>query len=153
MHPQSKAFLALVEAISKEFKVKEVEGTASKGSYNLETKVISVRADLEYLQKIKTLLHETAHAYDFGMNPDESIPRNRRELTAESVAFIACTQLGFDTSSYSLSYLKSWMKDTSELKMVADTVQKISCKIINMLAGSSDPAFSILKEDDEDEQG
>jgi len=143
----------LYDAISKEFVIKEVKGTSSKGSFNLETKVISIRSDLEYLQKIKTLLHEAAHGYDFGMDPDEAIPRNRRELIAESCAYIVSLRLGLDTSSYSLSYIQSWLKDKSELKLIADAVQKVSCKIIDILAGSSDPAFSILKEADEDEQG
>ena len=77
----------LFRVLSKEFVIQDVTGTASKGSYNLETKVISVRSDLEYLQRIKTLLHETAHAYDFAMNPDDDIPRNRRELIALYSAF------------------------------------------------------------------
>ena len=30
-----------------------------------------------------------------------------------------------------MSYIKSWMQDTDELKIIADTVQKISALIIN----------------------
>ena len=141
-------FIRLMTVISKEFVVQEVTGTSSKGSYNLESKVITVRSDLEYLQRIKTLLHETAHAYDFEMNPDESIPRNRRELIAESVAFVVSLRLGLDTSSYSMSYIQSWLRDKEELKAIADTVQKISYRIINLLAESDDSAFFDLKEDE-----
>ncbi|MCR5322026.1 MAG: ssDNA-binding domain-containing protein [Lachnospiraceae bacterium] len=141
-----------LDTISKEFVVREVKGTKSKGSFNLDTKVISVRADLDFKQKIKTILHELAHAYDFEMNPDENIPRNRRELTAESVSFVVSLRLGVDTAAYSMSYLQSWLKDKNELKLVADTVQKLSCRIIDLLAGSSDPAFSMLKEGDDNEQ-
>ena len=72
----------LLAFISTEHTVKEVAGTASKGSYNLDTGVICVRADLEYLQKIKTLLHEYAHAIDFKMHPEPDVSRNRRELIA-----------------------------------------------------------------------
>ena len=126
-----------------------MSGTASKGSYNLESKIISIRSDLEYLQRIKTLLHETAHAYDFKMNPEEDIPRNRRELIAESVAMVVSMRLGLDTSSYSLSYIQSWLKNKEELKTIADTVQKVSYKIINMLAESDDSAFSNLKESED----
>ena len=74
----------LFTVISKVHCVQEVSGTASKGSFNLETKVISIREDLEYLQKIKTLLHEYAHLLDFQMHPEDDISRNRRELIAES---------------------------------------------------------------------
>ena len=143
----------LVSVISKEYKINEVTGTSSKGSYNLETGVISVRSDLEYLQRIKTLLHELSHAFDFDMNPDESIPRNRRELIAESSCFVVSTRLGLDTSAYSLSYIQSWLKDKQELKVLADSVQKVAYKIIKMLAESSDSAFTGLTEEMADEQG
>ena len=141
----------LLAFISTEHTVKEVAGTASKGSYNLDTGVICVRADLEYLQKIKTLLHEYAHAIDFKMHPEPDVSRNRRELIAESVAFVVSMRLGLDTSSYSMSYIKSWLKDADELKIIADTVQKVSARIINNLAESSDSAFSSLKEEQEEE--
>lgn len=138
--------------ISTEHTVTEVTGTASKGSYNLDTGSICVRADLDYLQKIKTLLHEYAHALDFKMHPESDVSRNRRELIAESVAFVVAMRLGLDTSSYSMSYIKSWLKDAEELKIIADTVQKVSARIINKLAESSDSAFSNLKEEQEDEE-
>lgn len=140
----------LLGVISKEHCVQEVSGTASKGSFNLETKVISIREDLEYLQKIKTLLHEYAHLLDFQMHPEDDISRNRRELIAESVAFIVSLRLGIDTSRYSMSYIKSWLKDKEELKIIADSVQKIAYTIITELAESSDSAFSMLKEESEE---
>lgn len=140
----------LLSVISKEHCVQEVSGTASKGSFNLETKVISIRGDLEYLQKIKTLLHEYAHLLDFQMHPEDDISRNRRELIAESVAFIVSLRLGLDTSRYSMSYIKSWLKDKEELKIIADSVQKIAYTIITELAESSDSAFSMLKEESEE---
>ena len=118
-------------------------------SYNLESRIISIRSDLEYLQRIKTLLHETAHAYDFEMNPEEDIPRNRRELVAESVAYVVSMRLGLDTTSYTMSYLQSWLKTKEELKTIADTVQKVSYRIINMLAESEDSAFSNLMESED----
>ena len=141
----------LLVFISTEHTVKEVTKTASKGSYNIQTGVICVRSDLEYLQKIKTLLHEYAHAIDFKLHPEPDVSRNRRELIAESVAFVVSMRLGLDTSSYSMSYIKSWLKDADELKIIADTVQKVSAHIINNLAESSDSAFSNLKEEQEEE--
>ena len=140
----------LFGVISKGHCVQEVSGTASKGSFNLETKVISIRDDLEYLQKIKTLLHEYAHLLDFEMHPEDDISRHRRELIAESVAFIVSLRLGLDTSRYSMSYIKSWLKDKEELKIIADSVQKIAYTIITELAESSDSAFSMLKEESEE---
>jgi len=133
--------------ISAEHPVQEVTGTSSKGSYNFETGIISVRSDLEHLQKIKTILHEYAHSIDFTMNPADTISRNHRELIAESVAYVVSFRLGLDTSRYSMSYIKSWLTDKDELKVVADTVQKVAAKIIDNLAGSGDAAFAALKDE------
>ena len=140
---------SLISYVSKEYCVQECDCGSSKGSYNLETHVISINNKIEYRQKIKTLLHEYSHALDFNMHPDDDIPRNKRELIAESTAFVVCLRLGVDTSSYSFSYLKSWLKEPDELKEIADSVQKISYEIINGLAGSSDsvlkpPTFALL---------
>lgn len=106
-----------------------------------------MRSDLQYQQKIKSLLHELSHAIDFEMNTDMEIPRNKRELIAESCAFVVCLRLGIDTSSYSFSYLKSWLKDPKELGEIADCVQKIAYKIISELAESEDFAFSDFMEE------
>lgn len=116
-----------------------------------DEEVTEIVKPLDYLQRIKTLLHEYAHALDFKMHPEPDVSRNRRELIAESVAFVVAMRLGLDTSSYSMSYIKSWLKDADELKIIADTVQKVSARIINNLAESSDSAFSNLKEEQEEE--
>lgn len=123
--------------------IQEVTGTASKGSYNLSTGIISVRSDMEALQRIKTLLHEFGHRVDFNMNPDENISRSHRELVAESVAYVVASRLGLDTSRYTSGYLASWGGEPGELAVVADTVQKVAAEIINKLAESSDFAFLI----------
>lgn len=138
---------ALLKYVSTKYCVQEVTGISAKGSFNIDTKVITVRSDLQYQQKLKSLLHELSHAIDFEINPDMTIPRNKRELIAESCAFVVCLRLGIDTSSYSFSYLKSWMKDPKELGEIADCVQKISSRIINELAESEDFAFSDLVEE------
>ena len=139
----------LVSVFSKIYVIKEETGTLSKGSYNLDTRIITVRSDMEYLQRIKTLLHETAHAIDFEFDPDNNIPRNQRELIAESVAYVVSLRLGLDTSQYSMCYIKSWLKDKEELKVIADKVQKISYRIIKLLAESEDSAFSVLEESED----
>ncbi len=89
----------LKEIISKEHEIKEIKGITVRGAYYLETGVICIREEEEYLQKIKTLLHEYAHALDFSIYPELEISRNRRELVAESVAFVVSLRLGLDTST------------------------------------------------------
>ena len=139
---QQKLYEKILEVISKEYQVTEVMGIAAKGSYNRETGKICVRGDLDYLQKIKTLLHEYAHAIDFKLHSESDVKHNQRELIAESVAYVVSENLGLDTGSYSISYINTWMGDKDGLKSIADTVQKISAQIINNLAESSGSAFS-----------
>lgn len=139
---QQKLYERILEVISKEYQVTEVMGIAAKGSYNRETGKICVRGDLDYLQKIKTLLHEYAHAIDFKLHSESDVKHNQRELIAESVAYVVSENLGLDTGSYSISYINTWMGDKDGLKSIADTVQKISAQIINNLAESSGSAFS-----------
>ncbi|WP_456110914.1 ArdC-like ssDNA-binding domain-containing protein [Roseburia inulinivorans] len=140
----------LRDIVSQEHLVLEVSGTVPKGSYNIETGIISINTDYDYLQRIKTLLHEYAHAVDFTMNPGEDIKKNVREMVAESVAFVVMQYMRFDTSAYSIGYIKSWMKDAEELKNVAATVQKIASNIIDKLLEAMDEVESqeeLTKED------
>lgn len=130
---EQRIYEKLLSLISQKHNVKEVEGTSSKGSFNLDTKEICIRTDLSYLQKTKTILHEFAHAQDFTLNPNEDVSRTHRELVAESVAFIVCNALGLDTSSYSFPYLNSWARTTEELKKVIDTIQKVAFNTITLL--------------------
>ncbi len=132
--------------ISKRLPFEEVEGTTSKGSYSIETGVICVRSDLDYVQKIKTAIHEYSHFVDFSLNPSEDISRNKRELIAESCAYIIALRLGIDTSSYSISYLRTWLKEREELQEIAETVNRVSATILSELAASSDAAFFDLGE-------
>lgn len=140
-------YAAILQVVSQDYTVTTINGTSAKGSFNRETKVIQIRPDLSSRQRIKTLLHEFAHAVDFQMNPDSQLPRNQRELVAESAAFVVASRLGIDTGEYSLPYLESWLVDRSELQKVASTVQKVSQRIITMLAESKDSALLLLKED------
>lgn len=127
----------------------EVEGTAAKGGYSPETGRIRVRSDMDYVQKIKTIIHEYAHCIDFSLNPDIEISRNKRELVAESCAYIVSSRMGIDTAGYSIGYLKTWLKDKAEMKEIADTVQKVSAVIIDELAGVLGPAVFDLQEEPE----
>ena len=141
----------VLAVVSKEYSVQEVFKTASKGSYNLETQQICVRGDMEYLQRLKSLCHEYAHAIHFKLRPEDDLSRAGRELVAEASAFIVCNRLGADTADYSISYLKSWMSESGDLKKVMDDIQKVAYTILTKLAKSSDTA-SLFEEGDVDEQ-
>ena len=142
----------VLAVVSKEYPVTEVFKTASKGSYNLETKQICVRGDMEYLQRLKSLCHEYAHAIHFMLRPEDDLSRAGRELVAEASAFVICNRLGADTADYSISYLKSWMSESGDLKKVMDDIQKVSYTILTKLAESQDFASFSLQEDNENER-
>jgi antirestriction protein ArdC len=55
-------------------------------------------------QRVKTLVHELAHAILHEHETDRALA----ELEAESVAFVVCRAIGLDTGAYSFGYLASW---------------------------------------------
>jgi hypothetical protein len=78
----------------------EVNGTCSH-----RDRLITVEVRNDPLMQVKTLAHELAHAILHG---ETTLPRERRELEAESVAYIVCADLGIDSAAYSFGYLASW---------------------------------------------
>ena len=61
----------------------------------------------------KTLFHETAHVLlghtvqtDF--EDHESLPRNLREVEAESVAYVCCEALGLEGGEFCRGYIQNW---------------------------------------------
>lgn len=104
-----------------------------KGLCNYETKKITINSNVEELQKIKTCIHELAHAVthdplkDKKLNPLEtklSLSRSEKEIQAESIAYIVSHSLGLDTSDYSFKYIASWGEGKSS-KQIGKTLTEI----------------------------
>lgn len=86
-------------------------------------------------QQVKTLAHELAHAimHD-GLT---GLPRERKELEAESVAFIVCADLGLDSSAYSFGYVATWMGGGEEAQhAISESAQRIQRAAGLILDGS-----------------
>ncbi|PEB42272.1 hypothetical protein [Bacillus pseudomycoides] len=105
-----------------------------KGYYNIPEHYIVIRNDLSIEHKFKTLIHEFAHSQLHSKNsPFKDVPRNEKEIHAESVAFCVSSYYGLDTSDYSVGYIATWSKDLEKAKqgladikkMVAGTVKSI----------------------------
>lgn len=113
-----------------------VQAGSGNGCYMPLEKRICVRSDLSQSQTAKTLIHEITHAllHDADTSSDH-LSRIRREVEAESVAYIVSTHFGIDTSSYSFGYIASWSRDleTAVLKSSLDTIQKTAARMITML--------------------
>lgn len=84
----------------------------------------------------KTQVHEMAHALmhaeaNMGISSHGSIPpRDVAEVEAETVAYIVCSTLGFDTHALASSrgYIQSWMEDPQER---AEFAQKRASRVFS----------------------
>lgn len=104
------------------------------GYVSKETDRVVTREGVDDLQAVKTLIHEKAHvAMHVGLPLDE-IPKEQRELEAESVAFVVLNYYGLDTSDYSLSYVASWSGgDISRIQASAERVHHAASSIIDAM--------------------
>ena len=111
----------------------EFKGTAN-GYYSPSSNSITVRSSLTDAMRIKTLLHEIAHAHlDNPDNHEDDTKESRdiKEVRAESVAFIVSSMLNIPTDDYSFPYVASWegakdiKKLTSEMNMIKSTANRI----------------------------
>lgn len=102
----------------------------SKGFYSKKDNKIVIKNGMTTSQTLKTLVHEIAHSRLH--NTEADIPRQQKEIEAESIAFVVCSALfGVDTSDYSFEYIASWNgKDTKELKSILSNIQKQASKLI-----------------------
>jgi antirestriction protein ArdC len=117
------------------------------GYVSKETGRVVTREGVDDLQALKTLLHEKAHvAMHVGIPVDE-IPREQRELEAESVAFVVATYYGLDTSEYSFAYVSNWTRnDTSLIKAAADRIHHAASSIIDAMEQARETRTKVLSE-------
>ena len=111
----------------------EFKGTAN-GYYSPSSNSITVRSSLTDAMRIKTLLHEIAHAHlDNPDNREDDTKESRdiKEVRAKSVAFMVSSMLNIPTDDYSFPYVASWegakdiKKLTSEMTMIKSTANRI----------------------------
>ena len=72
------------------------------------SKQVLVRADMDDAAMVKTLIHEAAHAPLHETAPGMYLPRPRKEIEAESVAFVVADAHGMLTDDYSFPYVAAW---------------------------------------------
>ena len=104
----------------------------SKGYCDHKNSRIAINMGMSEEQIVKTLIHEYAHAI---LHRQTDKTRERKEVEAESVAFIVSEYLGVDTSSYSFGYVAEWSKgmELQELQNVLESIQSTANQIINSL--------------------
>jgi DNA primase len=94
----------------------------SKGDF--DGKHIRVRDDLSEAASVKTLIHEIAHG-KLGHLKHYRDERSQAEVEAESVAYVVGTDLGLDTSDYSLPYIAGWAEEGKTAEVLAATATRV----------------------------
>lgn len=113
------------------------------GYYSSLEKEIVLNPDMTQLQTVKTLIHEIAHSYlHSAPAAADEISRARKEIEAESVAYILCRHYGLDTGEYSFRYLAGYSssQDLPELKASMERIHTASSHLIRSLEDLRHPA-------------
>lgn len=114
--------------------ITDIDGSEN-GFYSLAESRIVVRSGMSEAQTIKTMVHEVAHSMLHCSGGDEEDADGpKREVQAESVAFVVCNSLGIDTGEYSFGYVAGWEKG-NDLAESLDAIQKTAHKIIDGILG------------------
>ncbi len=113
----------------------------ANGYYSPTMKTIVVDNGLSPNMKIKTGIHEIAHAVLNLSGADNGASRELKETEAESIAFVVMSHLMGDKmsaeeiGSYSFGYLNSWASsdDLTEMKQAMSVIQRTSADIIDRI--------------------
>jgi hypothetical protein len=80
----------------------------ANGLTNWNQRRVVVRADMDDAAIVKTLLHEAAHIVLHEPPPGRGLPRQLKEVEAESVAYIVTSAHGMNSDGYSFPYIATW---------------------------------------------
>lgn len=140
-------YSALFEAISSTtpFEVKFDDIKGAKGLCSYDSKTITINNGMSQAQNIKTLLHEIAHSRLHNPNKTFDRPsRDKREVQAESVAFVVANKLGLDTSEYSFDYIAGWSSN-QEIKELKESLEIIQKEASAMIEGIQEKYRDLIK--------
>lgn len=115
--------------------------TPANGMTEWATRTVTVRPDVDDAQAAKTLAHELAHVRLHEPSAQAADHhRGRREVEAESVAYIVCQHYGLATVDYSLPYVAGWSGGDRDI--VRDTAHRVTDCARAVLAGIAGPSRS-----------
>lgn len=94
---------------------------------------IHIKFDLEFNNKLLTLIHEFAHEIlHHGSESQDTYTRPVRECQAEATSFIVSHYLGLK-NPFSSDYILNWVETKEELKENLETIIKASNEIIEKI--------------------
>lgn len=96
----------------------------ANGATFFAARQVRVRFDMDDAAQTKTLIHEAAHVLLHENPPGNMLSRSRKEVEAESVAFVVCHAHGMATDDYSFPYIGTWAENNAE-KAVLATAQRV----------------------------
>ena len=125
------------------------------GSCNPHTKVLTINSDQAVNARVDVECHELAHAlvrHD-RQDDDPKLDYAQEELVAESVAHIAVSFVGLDSSASAVPYLASWAESAAPgtFERIAGLVDRLARRLEDTLGADSDgpapaPALAAAQE-------
>jgi antirestriction protein ArdC len=100
----------------------------AQGFYDVKGRRIVISHRLAQNGKVRTLVHELAHAHGVLYS---DYPRADAEVIVETAAYIVCGALGLDTGGESVPYIAGWgeANDVEAIRKHAETVDTIAASI------------------------
>jgi len=113
---------------------REIDG--ANGVTTPSQKLVQVRADMDEVARVKTLVHELAHVLLHGpLSTGGDLSRSQKEVEAESVAFVVCRAHGVSSDGYSFPYIANWAGEDAA-KAVMATQSRVA-KAARQIIGAS----------------
>jgi hypothetical protein len=97
----------------------------ANGQTHYEARSVVIRADMDDAAMVKTLVHEAAHVLLHEAPPGRYLPRDLKEVEAESVAYVVAAVHGMDTDEYSFPYVAGWAGDRGA-RAVTETQARVA---------------------------
>jgi hypothetical protein len=112
--------------------------SGADGFYRPKTKAIVVEATHPANRRVKTLVHELAHALVRADRNDDdpALDAVAEELVAETTAYSVCASAGIDPGEFSITYLASWSERTpiATIERTAALIDRLSRRIEDAVA-------------------
>jgi hypothetical protein len=116
------------------------------GSCDYKASVITINAAWSVNARVSVRCHEIGHALVRADHQDDDpeLDYAAGELVAESVAHLACSFLGLDSSAAAIPYLAGWAEaaDPDSFEQIAGLVDRLARRLENAL-GAEDQAEAV----------
>jgi hypothetical protein len=107
----------------------------ANGRIDRAARTVLIRSDMDDAAMVKTLLHEAAHGLLHESPPGRYLPREVKEVEAESVAYVVAAAHGMATDGYTFPYVAGWA-GTDGAKMVLGSQDRVARAARSLIAVS-----------------